>query len=180
MNPLISVLSKFSSPLVSIISSVSPVAGLIVKGLMNLFGVETGSTEDLAKAIATDKDAALKIKQYEIEHADIIAQTTAQIRLAAYDREKTIVQSTGKRDWVMDFLAVFVTVTFVGLCLIVAFGHMDPGNRDLFYMLLGTFSAAWGGIVAYFFGGNPSTALHSHKEVKKSPEIILPPPADTK
>lgn len=176
MDSLGNLVSKTAPLLGSVLNSVLPGSGLIVSGLSALFGSDPNKPDDLIAKIQQDAEASLKLKQYEIEHQHDLAKLIAMDRASARERQVELAKA-GARDWVMDFLAVFITVSFVSLCLVIAFANINATEKDLFYMLLGTFSTVWGGIVAFYFGGTP--AMHKPKP-HKEPDIILPPPEQTR
>jgi len=176
MSTLGTIVSKTAPLLGSVLNTFLPGSGLVVQGLVSLFGLDKNASEsDLTNAIQNDPEAALKLRQFEMQHEEFLYKAVNDDRASARDREKSLVASTGKRDWVIDFLAIFITLAFFGLCLIVAFTTADGTDRNLFYMLLGTFSTTFGGVIAFYFGGNPMTSYP--KVQNREPE--LPPPAAT-
>ncbi len=173
-NKLPQVVSAIAPVLGAALSPLSPIASLLIKGLGAIFGAD--NPDDLAAKIASDPDAAVKIRQFELEHENIIVQTNAQIRLAAYDREIKVTQG-GDRNFVMKFLALFVVISFFGLCLIVAFTTLDKTDHDIFYMLLGVFGSKFGSVIDYFFG---SSSEKTPIYYQRQNDIELPPPAKTR
>ncbi len=176
-----------SAPLLgSVLNSVLPGSGLIISGLSTLFGANPNNTDDLIAKIQQDAESSLKLKQFEIEHQNDLAKIIATDRDSARNRQVEYAKTVG-RDWVMDFLAVFITISFVGICFIIAFANINSTEKDLFYMLIGTFGAVWSGVVQYYFGGSP---LFMQKPKNQqdlgnqypptTPDIILPPPAKTR
>ena len=172
------VVGKISPLLGAALGAFVPGGSLIVSGLAHLFGVDSSNSDQLAAAIASDPEAVVKIKQFEFEHKDALLTAATQVRLGAYDREAQVVKATGKRDWVMDFLAVFVTVGFFALCLMIKFTILDPSDKDLFYMLIGTFSSGWSIVLAYYFGATKSKS--SVMQHPQAPDVVIPPPAQTR
>lgn len=169
MSELGKIVGKAAPIVGTVLNSVLPGSGLIVSGLMSLFGVSSHSETDLTNAIINDPQASEKLKEFQITHQFDLDQILANDRDSARKRESSIVQSTNKRDWVMDFLAVFVTLAFFTLCMIIKFTDVDPADKDLFYMLIGTFSSGWSVVLAYYFG-----ATKSKPHVLNTNDVTLP------
>lgn len=176
MDTLGKVVSASAPMLGSVLNAFLPGSGLIISGLNAIFGSDPNQPDDLLAKIAQDSESALKLKQFEMEHQSDLAKIIAADRASARDRQVEYAKSMG-RDWVMDFLAVFVSVSFVTLCFIIAFADITATEKDLFYMLIGTFGAVWANICSFYFGGSTST---SYQKQNKDQEVILPPPAKTR
>lgn len=180
-----------SVPLIaSVIGSANPIAGVLFSTIAHMFGLATTANPvDVASAISADPDHDIKLRQLEITHQDEILNAAVQIRLAAYTRESDIVKSTGKRDYIMDFLAIFIVVAFFALAIIAFCMNLDPQKQNLCYFLLGVFgSGGFSVVVGYYFGNSipqkinfPQSGYGSKNAIlPTTPDIILPPPAKTK
>jgi hypothetical protein len=174
MSKLGNIVGKAAPIVGSVINSVLPGSGLIVSGLMSLFGVNSNSEEDLSSAIASDPLASEKLKEFQILHQFDLDKIIANDRDSARKRESSIVESTNKRDWVIDFLAIFVTLAFFFLCLIIKFTSVNADDKDLFYMLIGTFSSGWSVVLAYYFG-----AAKSKPHVMSTHDLTVSAPNQT-
>jgi hypothetical protein len=159
----------------NVIGTASPIAGILFSAIAHMFGLNTGATADqVASAISSDPDHDIKLKQLEITHADAILDAATQIRMGAYEREETILKS-GKRDWLMDFLSIFIVMSFMAMCLIVAFVQLPHQEHDIFYMLLGAVAGGWSVILNYYYG----SSINQKIPIQNYRSIHLPPPADT-
>lgn len=145
--------------------------GMVVSGIASLFGGDPGNQDDLVERIKADPDAALKLREFELQHTVDLQKVYADNVASARNREIQITATTGKRDWLMVFLAVFITVGFFAMCLIVAFTKMDKTDHDIFYMLLGGIASGFNVILNFYFGSSIS--------VPQSRQIQLPPPGST-
>ncbi len=174
---LASVISK-SAPILgtAIGGPIGGAAGLIISGIANLFGGNANEPDGLAKLIQSDPDAALKLRQFEIQHQEYLYKAAIENVQSARQRESDIIKNTGKRDWLMDFLSMFIVISFLILTLVVAFVKLPPMTHDIFYMLLGAFAGGWSVILNYYFG-----ASIANKNINYPPpqNVILPPPAHT-
>ena len=179
MSTLSNVLSKSAPILSNILNLALPGSGLVLNGLMSLFGVRSNSEDDLANTIANDPAAAEKLKEFEIAHRYDLEQIQAADRQSARTMAIETAKATGKRDWVADFIAITIVIGFLGMCLIVAFTKMDSTDHDIFYMLLGVFGSGFSCILNYFFGSSVQTKFDPNKSKSQS-DVLLPPPAQTR
>ena len=159
-------------------NSFLPGSGLLINGLAKLFGADPTNEQDLINKISNDPDAYLKLRQFELEHQKDILALDLQDRASAREREKSVIGYTQKRDWVMDFLAIFITIAFFVLCIIVAYSSIDDKLHSIFYMLLGVFGSGFGVVMNYYFGSSVMTKMNSPPIEEKKP-VILPIPRDT-
>lgn len=58
----------------------------------------------------------------------------------------------GRRDWVMDSIALIVVIGFFTIAFTLALTRLDPANHDVLYMLIGQLSAGFIGVLSFFFG----------------------------
>src|SRR5260221_9182842 len=119
MSTLGNIVGKAAPVVGGILNAVLPGSALIISGLSALFGITSGNQDDLANAIASDPNASEKLREFEITHRYDLEQIQAADRSSARDRETKIVSSTGKRDWVMEFIAVVMVLGFFGMCFII-------------------------------------------------------------
>lgn len=173
---LSSVVSKVAPILGGALSAINPVSGFIISSIAKLFGADPNNQQDIIDKINADADAALKLKQFELEHQYDLHRIVVEDKKSARDREVQIVRATGKRDWVVDFIALFMIIGFFSIIMIVSFTKMDQSDHDILYLLVGQLSGGFLLIVSYYFGSSlPGNAVNRQKE-----EIVLPPPAETR
>ncbi len=66
------------------------------------------------------------------------------------DEKKT--QLFGRRDWVMDTIALTVVYGFFSMCFTVALTARDQTDHDVLYLLIGQLSAGFISVLSFFFG----------------------------
>lgn len=66
------------------------------------------------------------------------------------DVKKTLLW--GRRDFIMDFIAVTVVVGFFGMTFLIAITPRDNSDHDVLTMLIGQLSAGFIGVLSFFFG----------------------------
>lgn len=58
----------------------------------------------------------------------------------------------GRRDWVMDSVAICVVVGFFAMAFLIALTPRDGSDHDVLNMLVGQLSAGFIGVLSFFFG----------------------------
>lgn len=66
------------------------------------------------------------------------------------DIKKTLL--FGRRDFVMDFIAVIVVIGFFAMAFLIALTPRDDTDHDVLNMLIGQLSAGFIAVLAFFFG----------------------------
>jgi hypothetical protein len=66
------------------------------------------------------------------------------------DIQKTLL--FGRRDLVMDFIALMVVVGFFAMAFIIALTPRDNTDHDVLNMLIGQLSAGFIAVLSFFFG----------------------------
>jgi len=157
--------------------------GATAGGLVaSLFG--TGDDpEQVLQAIQGDPEAALKLRQFELEHrveleklrieamrlqlqdqADARATELATDKAylgdvaGARDRDIKNVQATGSRDQFMYLLAGLVVVGFTILCVVLMRWPLPEGSGNAVMMLFGALSTGFGTVLNFFFGSSKSSS----------------------
>lgn len=169
MSKLADVVSKAAPVLGAALGGVGAPIGLIVSGIAKLFGAD--GEDDLLAKIKADPEAYVKLRQFELEHQYDLERIVAADKASAREREVEIVKATGRRDYVLDFIAVFIVLGFFAIVLIVAFTKMDQTDHDILYLLTGQLSGSFLLVISYFFGSSVPV---------KSQQAVLPPPAQTR
>jgi len=150
-------------------------AGGLIKMLAGEVGLkpEEATPDNFMKAIEADPNAILKFKEFELNNKVEIQKLILEndrIYLAdrqdARGREKTIVQTTGKKDlnlYVLAYLFIggfFLTIiVMMGLMLTNSFPAVVP-QFVVFLLgnLFGTLSAGVGAVMQYFYGSSKGSA----------------------
>lgn len=66
------------------------------------------------------------------------------------DIKKTLL--FGRRDLVMDFIAIVVVLGFFAMAFVIAFTPRDSSDHDVLNMLIGQLSAGFIAVLSFFFG----------------------------
>jgi hypothetical protein len=66
------------------------------------------------------------------------------------DVKKTLL--FGRRDLVMDFIAICVVIGFFGMSFLIALTSRDNTDNDILNMLIGQLSAGFIAVLSFFFG----------------------------
>lgn len=143
--------SKYAPLLGSVISEANPIAGLIVMAIAKAFSSSSDPTT-LLSSIQSDPQAEVKLKQLELEHQDALMQNQVEDHANARQREEDIIRLTGKRDGILDFIAVLVVIGFFILCGLNYFVKLDDDH--IVVMLVGQISSGFMLILGYYFGSS--------------------------
>lgn len=144
-----SAVSKYAPLLSDVISEINPVAGVIVMAIAKIFNV---TPEELPNSIDKDPNADVKLRQIEIEHQDILLKNQNEDRANAREREEKIVQLTGKRDGILDWIAILVVIGFFVLCILSYF--VSISDDHVLSMLIGQISSGFMLCLSYYFGSS--------------------------
>lgn len=136
-----------------------PLAGMATKALsLALLGNEDGSEDDLQTALRTaspeqlatvkkiDADFKVQMKSLDIDLA----------ALAVNDRKSAREMQRETRDWLPRLLALFITGGYFGIIGWVLYGGLPMNGSEILLMLLGTLTAGWSGVMAFYFGASAS------------------------
>ena len=67
-------------------------------------------------------------------------------------REDKRTKLLGRRDRVMDVIALVVIFGFFSTVFVVAFTKLDQSDHDVLYMMVGQLSAGFISVLSFFFG----------------------------
>lgn len=171
MSTLGNVISKSAPILGGIINSFLPGSGLVISGLMSLFGVNTSS--DLETTIQNDPEAATKLKQFELTNIQELEKIAAQDRASARNMAIETTKATGKRDNTVSILAFSFVAGFFIYSILLFFVKIDPTVHDIVLLIAGQIATMAITVAGFYFGGMFKTSHSHHDEV-------LPPPAQTR
>lgn len=168
------------SKLNEIISKIAPVLGSIIplpgaSLIMNLIGAAFGgasSDDELADKIASDPNAAVKLREIEentkVQLQQIAAQqaqaeiaaNTALIQSDERDRASARQMATSNKSNVQTVIVAFLSVAISFLIAYLCFYGLpkDSESNSILYMLIGQLSAGFGMALNFFFGTSSSAA----------------------
>jgi hypothetical protein len=152
METLLNLLKNLAPAVATAVSG--PLGGLAITALADKFGV-TDSVEAVAKAIAGDPDAALKLAEIDLRQFELESQD----RDSARKREASVAAAGGSTlaQLVVPILAlgtVAMTFIFIGILL---FKVIDTDQQQLVIFALGYATAAAQQVLSYYFGSSKSS-----------------------
>jgi len=143
------------APLVgSLITPFNPLVGTIITELGHIFNADANNPEDVFNKIMADPNAKEKLQEMEQSHQESMLKLQVEDRESARQREEEVVKVTGKRDWVLDIIAILVVLGFFVMCIIVAMEKLDQSDHDILYMLIGQLTAGFLMVISYYFGSS--------------------------
>ena len=150
MNELLSLVKGIAPSIANALGS--PLAGMAVSALAERFGVED-EVEAVTKAIKADPEAAMKLKQLEIDKFKAVLADKDSAR----NREATIATSEKApliNKLVSPVLALIVVVAWVGIQYTLLKTTVPQEMRELVARVLGTLDGALMVILSYYFGAS--------------------------
>lgn len=162
-NKIKSVLGNILPTVASVIGT--PVAGIAVKGLCDILGlkgdakpnqiydaIQMASPETWLKLKELESQTQLKLKeldidQIQIEQMEMESARTREIKLA----------ESGHRDYTPSFLAIFLTLGFFSLLLLIIFKTVPTNTKDILEIMLGSLGTGFITMLTYYFGSSASS-----------------------
>jgi hypothetical protein len=145
----------------------SPVAGVAVKALVDVFGLaeDKATPENTLAALAGATPTQLQaLHDAEIKHTEFMAQLgythLEQLEQATVDdRDSARKRETSVHDHTPQVLAALSVVAFILLIAYVAYGQAPAeAMRDGFWMLAGAVIATYKDVYGYYFGSSHGSA----------------------
>lgn len=146
------IVSKSAPLLGSVLTISNPIAGMVVQVIAHMFSADPENINEIINRISNDKDADSKLKEIELAHQDALQQNQVEDRMNAREREKDIVKVTGKRDSILDWIAILVIIGFFLLCIVNYFEHLSDDH--IVTMLIGQMSSGFLLVLSYYFGSS--------------------------
>ena len=134
-----------------------PLAGMATKALSQaLLGNENGSEDDLKAAMSNASPEQLSVLKkidadFKVQMKSLDIDLEA---LAVDDRKSARSMQTETKDWIPRALAVSVTLGYFGIIAFVLISGLPMNGSEVLLMLLGTLSAGWTGVMAFYFGSS--------------------------
>jgi len=133
-----------------------PLAGMAVRALSGaLFGGdESKGVDDISQLLGgVTPDHLAQMKQIDDDFKAKMASLNVDFAKIAEDNTDSARQmQISTKDWIPRVLAVFVSVGFFGILLVMLLVPMP--KSDAFTILLGALAAGWGGVMNFYFGSS--------------------------
>jgi hypothetical protein len=147
-------IAKEAPLLGGIIGSVNPIAGLIINAVAHLFGADSSNPDDIASKINSDPTSALKLKQLELQHAEVLQQNAVDDRKSARLREENIIRLTGRRDSILDYIAFVVIAGYFFFSSLILFVTFNDTTYHIVLMMVGQLTNCLTMVLSYYFGAS--------------------------
>ena len=134
-----------------------PLAGMATKALSQaLLGSEDGSEDDLQTALRSASPEQLAtVKKIDADFRVQMKSLDIDLEaLAVDDRKSAREMQKEVKDWIPRALAVSVTLGYFSIIGYVLAMGLPLNGSEVLLMLLGTLSAGWTGVMAFYFGSS--------------------------
>lgn len=147
---LADVVKEFSPTVATVLAGVNPVAAVVFECVAKLFGVATSNPVDVAAAVASDPDAKIKLKEFELRHAELLEQSLENnYKTEVQDRMDARKMASSNKDWVMHFLAIGYMLGFFTY-IIVPYFSLVAFDKGIFHDLLNVAML----VFSFYFGSS--------------------------
>lgn len=153
------------SDITGLVGKYAPVVGTVIGGpggaavgamVASALGVEN-SPKAVEKAIASDPDAALKLREFELDnekHLREMAFKTLDVEL----KDKQSARIAHKNNPMPAVICVALTLLVAAGAYFLFTKAIPTDNAEITYLLFGTLLAKWGDSIAYWVGTTRSSA----------------------
>lgn len=152
----------------------TPVAGIAVKGLCEILGLkpdanpsqiydalQLASPEAWIKLKELEAQTQIKLKELDINHLQI-----EQMEMDSARGREIKLAETGQKDYTPPLLAIFLTIGFFGLLLLMVFKSVPSDAKDILEIMLGALGTGFTTMLSYYFGA-------SHIDISNGNKIKL-------
>jgi len=124
----------------------------------SLFDADPNDPNDIALKMAGNPEAALKLRELELNNKTELEKIYLMDIQSARQREVDVTKATGQMNMPMYVLAGIIVAGFFGLILVLMKYTVPEGSREVAFMLFGSLSTSFGAVVTYFFGSSKGSA----------------------
>jgi hypothetical protein len=133
-----------------------PAGGAIGSVIASVFGVDN-KPDLILNAINRDPDAALKLKEIELDNKVELQKIAIELAKAEI-ADKQNARKENKHSKVPAILSGVLSFVIVGIIYLLFYTVVPEGSKDVLFMLLGVVVKEWGGAMQYWFGTTRSSA----------------------
>lgn len=139
---------KVAPILAGAIAKMNPIADILYNLIAQTFDADKDDPEQILNKINSDPDAEMKLKELEFNHKEKIIGLEEQNRESARYREIEIMKATGKRDYMLQIIALIVIFGFFTILITMIFKPgLFNGNSPIFSYIAAAFTM----VVDYYF-----------------------------
>ena len=132
-------------------------AGAAVGGLIAAaFGVDRSAVA-VAEAVANDPEAAVKLREVELRHAEVLAELMTQ-RYLGEMADTQHASATHKDSRMPAILTVALFLMVVGLIATLMYQPTPESNSEVIYLVTGQIIGAFATAIAYWLGSSRGSA----------------------
>ncbi len=141
-----------------------PGGAAIGEMLSKALGVDN-TPDAVAAAVKADPQAALKLREFELQNKQSIRDHTFRV-LDAELKDVQNARAENKHSSMPAIICVALTI-LIAVLVFVMFGEAIPNeNQEILYMLLGTIVAKWADSIAYWIGTTRSSAEKDRRIIR--------------
>ena len=133
-----------------------PMGGAAGSLVASVLGVDN-TPDAVAQAIKQDPQAAIKIKQLELEHSTELARIAFQT-LDVELKDTQNARENHKFSMMPGFICVSMTLIVSAFSVVIFTSPIPDANNEIAYLLFGSVLAKWGDSIAYWVGTTRSSA----------------------
>lgn len=152
ISQIVSIVAKSTPILATALGTASPIAGLTLSFIASLFGANPKDPADILAKMQADNDSETKLKQLELQLNADTYKTEVEDRESARNFQLEDQKITGKRDWMLPFLAITGVLSFNLSIIIIFFTKLDPSDHDVLYMMIGQLTSVYVMIYSCYYG----------------------------
>lgn len=148
-----------------------PAGGAVGTLISSALGVED-TPDAVQKALTTDPNAIIKIKEMELKHKERLEELMLERGKLDLDETKAYLgdvqnarqrqidkeKATGSGDTNLYVLAWVIVVGFFSLVAVLTFVPIPQDASGVVFMLFGTLASGFGAVVQYFFGSSKGSS----------------------
>ena len=154
-----SLVGKFAPLLGSAFGPGGSAIGAIVASALGV----ANEPDAIAKAIAADPDAAVKLREAELRNQEKLEQIGLDTFKAEQEGRANARQSH-KHNPMPAIICTALTLIVGGGAYMLFTATIPDGNKEIAYLLFGTIFAKWGDSIAYWVGTTRGSAEKSRRQ----------------
>lgn len=133
-----------------------PAGGAIGGLIAAAFGADS-SPSAVAKAVANDPDAAVKLREVELRNGEVLAGLAAdQYKAALLDTQHA--RTTNRDHWMPAALTIALAAMVAGMVAALMLVDTPTSNESVIYLIAGQLIGAFATAVAYWLGSSKGSA----------------------